>query len=368
MPAGQTTHVLALARGLSQRGHRVTVALPQHLDRSIAALNASEVSTVPLPMGKLLWPTGSARSVARLVRREGIDIVHIHSQESGLLGRLLARMAGAATLVYTPQVLDIRQTRWYWLYVLLERALAHITDAIVSVDEPGRTRLLGWGIPPSKLFTIANGIDLARFAEPPPRCDLRRTLGLEQDGPLVMQVARLTVQKDPLAFVEGAAQVVCQRPDVQFALVGDGPLRDVVAGRIRELGLDAHVRLLGWRDEAYGLMPAADVLTLTSQWEGLPHVLLEAMAWSRPVVATAVNGCLDAVVDGETGFLVPLGEPVAWAQRVLDLLDDPAKAARMGRQGRQRVEQCFSQETMIARIETLYLQLSTPARATVARD
>jgi glycosyltransferase involved in cell wall biosynthesis len=115
---------------------------------------------------------------------------------------------------------------------------------------------------------------------------------------------------------------------------------------------------LGWRDEAFKLMAAADVVSLTSRWEGTPYTLLEAMAWSRPAAATAVNGCTEIVVDGDTGFLVSPGDTIAWARRITDLLSDPVMAAALGQQGRRRVEERFSLREMVARIESLYQQVA----------
>jgi glycosyltransferase involved in cell wall biosynthesis len=374
IPAGQTAHVLSLVRVLDRRRFRVTVVLPAGLDRSIAAFGQAGVEVVPLGLRKLVWSPRAIVALARLIRRQGVDIVHVHSQEAGLLGRAVARMAGARSVIYTPQTIDIRRVRFHWLYVLFERILAYLTDVIVSVNGPDRERLIRWGIPPHKIVTISNGIDLSAFEGPAPSTpvlsqaegvegpvdagSLRRALGLDQDRPLVMQVARLSAQKDPLAFVEGAAHVIRERPEAQFALVGEGPLREAVAARIQELELRGHVHLLGWRDEAFRLMPAADVVTLTSRWEGTPYTLLEAMAWSRPVVATAVNGCPDIIVNGGTGFLVPPGDTTAWAGRIVDLLRDPAMAAAMGQQGRRRVEQRFSLREMVARTESLYQQVA----------
>jgi glycosyltransferase involved in cell wall biosynthesis len=358
IPAGQTTHVLSLARALVSREHSVTVVLPSDLKQALAAFERSGVRFLPLPLCKVVWPPQAVVTLARLIREQDFDIVHVHSQEAGLLGRLVARMAGARSIVYTPQTIDIRQVKWHWLYVLLERFLARVTDVIVSVNEPDRERLIRWGIPSRKIVTIPNGIDLGAFERPVNAGSLRRALGLDRDRPLVMQVARLSVQKDPLAFIEGAASVIRERPDAQFALVGEGLLKDAVAMHARTLGLDGHVRLSGWHDEAFKLMAAADVVSLTSRWEGAPHVLLEAMAWSRPVVATAVNGCREIVVDGGTGFLVPPGDTTAWARRVIDLLNDPVMAAAMGQQGRRRIEESFSLREMVARIESLYRQVT----------
>lgn len=358
IPAGQTTHVLSLARGLDHRKCSLTVILPAHLQRSIAAFRQTGAEVVPLPLRKVAWPPRAVATLTCLIRRQGIDIVHVHSQEAGLLARFVARLAGARGVIYTPQVVDIRRAGWHWLYTLIESALARITDVIISVNQLDRLRLIRWGIPAHKVVTIPNGIDLDTFEEPVDVRSLRRSLGLDEDRPLVMQVARLSAQKEPLAFVEGAAHVVRERPDAQFALVGEGPLRETVRTHIRELGLVGSVHLLGWHDEAFRLMAAADVVSLTSCWEGAPYALLEAMAWSRPVVATAVNGCTEIVVHGDTGFLVPLGNATAWAGRVIDLLNDPTLAAAMGRQGRRRVKQEYSLLDMVRRIERLYLQVA----------
>ena len=201
---------------------------------------------------------------------------------------------------------------------------------------------------------LANGVDLGEFGAPSDKQGLRRALGLDAERPLVLQVGRLRTQKDPLAFAEGAAKVLRMCPDAQFALVGDGPLGDRVAAYIQELKLERSVHLVGWVAGASKLMAAADVVTLTSHWEGMPYVLLEAMGWSRPVVATAVNGCPEVVVHGLTGWLVQAGDTAAWARSVASLLNDPVKATEMGVQGRRRLEERFSLQEMISRVETLY--------------
>ena len=353
-PSGQTTHVLSLARGLDRRRYQITVVLPEHLEESIAAFRQTGVRVVPLPLRKVAWTPGAVVALVRLVREQHFDIVHIHSQEAGLVARLLTRLAGSQTILYTPQTLDIQRAHWHWLYIFVERLLAHITRLIISVNESDRMRLIGWGIPSHKVVTVPNGIDLLKFEEPIEVGELRQSLGVDRHCPLVMQVGRLRAQKNPLAFVEGAAQVVLECPEAQFALVGDGPLRGDVVSRIQRLGLEHCVHWLGWHHAGYRLMAAADVISLTSLWEGTPYTLLEAMAWSLPVVATAVNGCPEMVVDSVSGFLVPPGDIAAWAKRVIDLLHDPTKATSMGKQGRRRVEEKFALPDMLARVERLY--------------
>jgi glycosyltransferase involved in cell wall biosynthesis len=386
--SGQTTHVLSLARSLGPRRHDLTIVLPEHLIAAVRAFQQTGACVVPLPLRKILWPPRAITTLIRLIRDTQPDIVHIHSQEAGLIARPIARLATVRSIVYTPQTIDIRRTRWQWLYARLESTLACLTSAIVSVNDVDRQRLIQWGVPVCKVVAIPNGIDLTgsdRLVEAGalhqlPDADMDITLspsscrttvrqgpaqtgptGDQPESPLILQVGRLSTQKDPLTFVEGAAHVLSDHPQAQFALLGDGPLREDVSARIRELGLEHRVHLLGWRPNAHQLMVTASVVTLTSRWEGAPYALLEAMASSRPVVATAVNGCPEIVVEGQTGYLVSPNDPDAWATAVGTLLDDPTQAVAMGRRGRERVTECFALPQMIARIERLYESVAFPA-------
>ena len=150
-------------------------------------------------------------------------------------------------------------------------------------------------------------------------------------------------------------------PEAQFVLVGEGPQARELAERIGALGLERKVRLAGWQPQAAHGMAAAQVVTLTSRWEGTPYSLLEAMANARPVVATKVNGCPEIVEEGVTGFLTPPGDRAAWAGHVSELLGDPQRAMAMGRLGRERVEAEFSWPKMVARIDTIYRALAEAA-------
>lgn len=353
-PSGQSRHVLSLAQGLDPARHRLTVMLPDHLGELRPDFEQAGAAVVPFPLRKLIADPRTLRALVRRIRASISGIVHVHSQEAGLYARMAARLAGAPAVVYTPQTIDIRRARWHWLYALIERVLAASTDRIISVNEADRARMRRWGIPAHKIVTIPNGIDLREFEQVEDADRLRSSLGFTRHDRLVMQVGRLSAQKSPASFVEGAARVVERLPDARFLLVGDGPLRDSVARRIDELGLGDKVRLAGWQAGAQRLMLAADVVTLTSSWEGAPYSLLEAMAWSKPVVATNVNGCGEIVVHGESGLLVPPGDVVAWSEAVLALLGDNTRAGAMGRAGRRRVEQKFTLAQMAESVERIY--------------
>ena len=357
IPSGQTTHVLSLARGLDHSRYQLTVVLPESLTLAAKAFQETGARVVPLRMGKLWWGARSFHALAGLIRQEQYDIIHVHSQEAGMPARLVSKLAGARRVLYTPQTVDIRRTFLQWAYIGAEVVLSHITERIISVNEIDRERLIRWGIRANKVVTIANGIDLHLYEKEPDQDEIRRSLGVPGSGPLVMQIGRLAPQKAPLAFVEGAALVLRRCPQARFIMLGGGPMQEEVEACIRQKGLSDQVLVLGHRPDAVRLLAAADVVTLTSRWEGTPYSLMEAMAWKKPVVATSVNGCRELVIDGQTGFLVGAGEMNAWSERVAQLLNEPETRCRFGESGYQHLQAGFSLEAMIGKIETLYLCL-----------
>jgi glycosyltransferase involved in cell wall biosynthesis len=305
----------------------------------------------------MLWDWQAVRRLSAWIRRERPEIVHVHSQEAGLVGRLIARASGARGLVYTPQTVDIRRKRWQPFYQRTERALSRLTRRVIAVNEVDRARMAGWGIAGEKIIAIPNGIDLNRFAAHRARGEEKRKLGFNPSEKLVLQVGRLSAQKDPLVFVEGAWRIAGLFPGAQFAMLGEGPLCNEVKGALSRAGLAERVRLAGWQARVEDWLCAADVVTLTSRWEGTPYSLLEAMACSTPVVAFRVNGCGEIIRDGETGYAVAPGDLGAWVEKVTFLLSNPEQAEEMGRRGRQQAEEHFSVQSMVREIENLYREL-----------
>jgi glycosyltransferase involved in cell wall biosynthesis len=173
-----------------------------------------------------------------------------------------------------------------------------------------------------------------------------------------MQVGRVSEQKAPLDFVEGARLVQREAPSTRFALVGDGPLLEQVKQKVKDNGLEGSVFILGAQPDAFRWIQAADIVTLTSHWEGSPYSLLEAMAWCKPVVATAVNGCPELVLNGETGYLASPGQPQEWAGYVLRLLREPLTARKLGENGRKHLEANFTLPAMVEKISAIYEQVA----------
>jgi glycosyltransferase involved in cell wall biosynthesis len=305
-------------------------------------------------MKRSLNPFGALMSILRIrrfLRERRIDVVICHNSLAGQVGRLGAWLAGTPHVLYfahglacgpaqSPLLWRIR----YWA----ERVLAPCTSGIIIMNDYdeniARAGHLSRG--PDRVYRIPGmGVDLSRFSTEP-RPDLReklaREMGIDRERKVVLCVARLIPEKGVIELVEAAHRVARDRRDVVFLLAGTGPLLEDLRARVRAHGLEQSFRVLGWRNDINELMRCADILALPSYYmEGLPVSILEAMACGKPVVATHHKGCEDAVVDGETGYLVPVRAVEPLAERIEALLHDPGLRARMGQAGRRRVEQVY---------------------------
>ncbi|NJD60842.1 MAG: glycosyltransferase family 4 protein [Anaerolineae bacterium] len=354
MISGQTTHVLSLSKELVLRGHDVTVIFPDAIREAHREFNAAGIKVIILPMGKLIWPMQSMREFMRVIQQERFEIIHVHSQEAGIIARWLSKVGNAPNIFYTPQTIDIRQRRWHKLYMIFERMFAGITTQIFSVSQVDAARMISWGIPAKKIQVVPNGIDLTQFDNLEARDTICGRLSLRTNRPVILQIGRLSPQKDPLMFLKGAGLIVSGNSEVQLVWIGEGPLYDHVKTEVASLQLQENIFFLGRIEKAYRYIPAADVVTSTSRWEGLPYSILEAMACSKPVVSTAVNGCAEAVIDGSTGYLVDAGDVNGWAESVLRLIAHPDQAKSMGNSGRKLLEEQFTLSRMVTQIEQTY--------------
>lgn len=306
------------------------------------------------PLGDLR----AAWNLARLLREWRPEIVHTHSSKGGFVGRLAARLARVPHVVHSVHGWSFNDDMGPVLrstIVGVERVSARITDALVVESSTDLPKGLGRKIGRAHQYAlIRNGIDLARFHAPPTDvAATRRSLGAAEGGALVGTVGRLADQKDPLLMVDAFAKVLVDVPDATFAWVGDGPLREATAQRAAALGIEDRFHLVGLRRDVPDVVASFDVFALSSRWEGLPRTITEAMAACTPVVATSVDGTVEAIDDGRTGLLVPSGDADALARSIVAVLRDPAARSRMGAAGRERAA-AFSRETMSRDLADLY--------------
>ena len=299
--------------------------------------------------------------LVRLMRSEAFSIVHTHSSKAGIIGRAAAKMAGVPVIVHTVHGWGFHERMWAprrWLFVRLERWAAAISDKLIVVASVLKETGLRDGIGRQDQYvTIYSGIDLGEFDRSGfDTAAMKKELGLPAGVPVVGTVGRLSSQKNPEDLLAAALKVVRQMPEVRFMIVGDGPLRGRVEESIRAMGISGNVLLTGIRHDVPELMAVLDVFVLSSLWEGLPRVIPQAMAAGKPVVCTNVDGNAEAVTHGVTGLLVPPKDPDALADALLQLLQNPGLAARMGHEGRRRAA-IFSAEKMVKDIEGLYHSL-----------
>jgi len=220
-----------------------------------------------------------------------------------------------------------------------------------GIGHDGQYRILRSGIDPS-LYTAPAGA----------RDRLRASIGAKPDDVVVGSITNFKRQKGPLDLVEAARLARLRDGRLLFLIAGDGPLRAEVASAIARADLRSAVHLLGWRDDVPELFAAMDIFLLTSLFEGLPRVVLQAIAASVPVVATATGGVAEVVVDGESGLLVPPGRPAAAADAIVALAGDPKARVRFAQAARTGLGEEFDIRRMLTQLEELYEEVLTGGR------
>ncbi len=305
------------------------------------------------------------RRFATFLRREGIDALHTHDFYTNVFGLT----AGAIARV--PVRIASRRETTGWRtekQKFVERLAYRLAHKIVANAEAVRDQLVKEGVNSEKIFTVYNGLDLARIkpSSGSKRGETLASFGLPCNDELqfVTIVANLRHPvKDHPTFLRAAARVHAARPGARFIIAGEGELTAGMRGLAKELGLERETFFIGRVGRVAELLAASDVCVLSSKAEGFSNSILEYMAAARPVVVTDVGGAREAAIDKETGFIVPPGDPTAMASRIVELLSQPDLARAMGERGRARVEQEFSCRAQLERTENLYDELLAPARS-----
>jgi glycosyltransferase involved in cell wall biosynthesis len=369
---GPAVHLTQLTAGLHTR-------FPQRFEqRLVAGLESpGEASMVPLArergvepiviphLGREIDPSDDASALLalyRLFRAWRPTIVETHTAKAGTLGRVAALAARVPIRVH---VFHGHVLRGYFgpaktrAFLELERALARITTRIVALGESQRTELLSLGIgEPGKVVAIPLGFELRPFLEATRR-SLRQVLGLTAGARLVGILGRLAPIKRHDVFLRAARLIADGEPDAHFVVIGDGETRGEVERLAAELRITERLHLLGWRAHAAlpSLLADLDLLVNTSDNEGMPTSLIEAMAAGVPVVATRVGGTVSLIVDGVTGRLVTPGEPGELAGAALTLLRDGAMRVSMADAARAAVHPRYDASTLIETMNGFYTSL-----------
>jgi glycosyltransferase involved in cell wall biosynthesis len=368
--AGTGKHLFTLLRGLDRDVFDVEVACPMVRDewadtgdtRFVAQVRALDVPVHAVDLRSGVKPLADMLGVIRLftlMRRGNYDLVHLHSSKAGFLGRIAAKLNGMKT-IYTPNGLyflrpgsQLAQNFFLWL----ERLAGRLTDRLIAVSESERHAVIETRtVPESKVAVIPNAVECDDAFRPNPaaRDRIRAELGIPPDAFVVGTASRHSRQKDPMTLIRAARFIVDAAPQTQFVWCGEGEKKLESLVGARQVDVHNAFQFLGFRHDMQDVMNAFDVFVLSSIYEGLPYVLLEAMLLELPVVATDVIGNRDTVVANETGLLVPARDPKALAAAVIELAGDPERRRAMGRRAGEVVRKRHAISAMVAATEQVY--------------
>ena len=346
---GGELSLLGLLGGLDRGRWAPVVVVPE--DGAVAG-RARElglpVHVIPLPSLRRPGPA-VARSVGalrRLTAETRAGLIHANGSRAMVYAGLAGRLGGR------PVVWHVRIAERSGA---LDCALYALATAVIVISR-AVARRFAWARG-EKIRLIHNGVDLARFSPRPPSRDLRIALGLPPSVPVAASVGRFIPLKGYADLIEAAALVEKVTPGVHWVLVGDGELKGELLAQARRLGLGSQVHFAGWRDDIPDVLALCDLFVFPTASEAFGRVLIEAMAAAKPVVATDVGGIPEIVLDGETGLLVPPRQPEPLAGAVLTLLNDAARAERLGAAGRRRAHADFSLARHAEAVQALYDQL-----------
>lgn len=360
--------LLNLAKHLKRRGHYLLVTCPSY-GPLVEVLRGEGIEVRIIPIKKTYDLMGAFR-LKNLILREEVQILHTHGMLVNVVGRIASQMAHVPVSVSTVHLTRELVTGGraenipQWLkgkyYRSLDNFTVQFNDRVIAVSESVKWDLISQGMDPEKIVVIKNGIEFERYQGPlkgkNQRVKKRRELSIG-NGPVVGTITRFSRQKDVYTFLYAMGNVIRDYPGVRCLILGDGEQRGELQDLSSRLMLNGNITFLGYREDAREILDIFDVFVLSSLWEGLPLVVLEAMAASKPVIATRVAGTAEAVIDGETGFLVPLKDSKGLAESIEKLLTDQDLAQKMGEAGKRRVNKYFRVERMVDETEALYIDL-----------
>jgi glycosyltransferase involved in cell wall biosynthesis len=320
------------------------------------------VDMVPIPH---LRTPGALESLRTYLRDHKPDVVHTQLEFSDTLGSLAARLEhipSVSTMHVIPEP-SIR-SREYWRHRVMWLSLKYCSRRVFAVSEGARQFYIKHGgLPPSRVQTLYNGIDLARYnMDDAVKTRLREELGLPENAPVLVTVAYLREPKGIQFMLDAMPDVVKRHPDCRYLIVGDGIHRQALEDQTRSLGLEKNVIFTGQRADIPEVLAVSDIFVLPTLTEALPTVLAEAMAARKPIIASRVGGVPEMVEDNRNGLLLPPAQPEKLAEAVNSLLDDPARAASMGKDGAAMAAEKFDIDRQCRQLEACYSELAAEGK------
>ncbi|MEZ4736419.1 MAG: glycosyltransferase family 4 protein [Caldilineaceae bacterium] len=368
---GAQKALLELASGLKCQGHRVIVVTMY--DKGDFVSYYSQKYGLPIVnlqikkagSNKFLTPFRFLLGMWQLyllLRKHNIQILQTFSHYSNIVGPCIGWLARAPVRVTSQRMSLSGRSRWLQS---VDRLITNsfLTSKMTSVSEGTRQySITQQGIDANKVITIHNGVDVDCYNKPKTpnsRFAFCKEFGIPIDAKVITTVARLHTQKGHTYLLEAVPTILQQVPNAHFVFVGDGILCEQIHQQIHQLGIEDHIHMIGVRQDIPYILANSDLFVLPSLWEGLPNVILEAMAAQVPVVATNVDGTPELVTDGETGCLVPPAHSQQLSQAILRLLCDNQFSTYLSTNAFDRINREFSNQKNVEQYVNLYTKLLT---------
>lgn len=354
---GTERQMIELMRRLDRRRFTVHAACFHRRGAWLPLVESAVASIAEFPISGFGRPATwrQVRAFGRWCKETGVQVVHTCDFYANVFGLPAAAWAGVPVRIGSRRDLNPGRSL---AQIGLQRLAYAAAHQVVANSRAAAGRLADEKVPRGRIAVIPNGVDLERFP-----------IGKARSGPVrrVITVANLRPEKAHEVLIEAAAQLAPDHPDLEYAIVGDGPRREELEELVRRRGVEHQVRLLGHREDVPRLLADADLYVLPSRTEAFPNGIIEAMAAGLPVVACGVGGMLELVEPNRTGALVPPDDAGALAAAVRAMVAAPRRAREMGAAGRHDIELRFSFERMVEGFEALYVsQLAARGAATAA--
>lgn len=350
---GAQTLLFEICRNADQERFEVEVACMHGLGVFAGEFEKAGIKIHSLSPGK--WPPLYIPNFPRLLKRLDPDVLHFHLFGSNLIAKPLAALAGKRALVVHDHCNDAGRGNPAMLFA--DALTNRLASKVIAVSDSIRDFLiLHEGVDPDRVLTLSNGIDSQSFlpAKEGQRSLAKSALGLPSDALVIGGMGRLVPQKNFSRFLDVAARVLSETPSAVFVIAGTGPQEEELKAKAALLGINERVRFLGHVSDRLCLYHAFDALLMTSDFEGTPMVLLEAMSCGLPVVASAVDGIAEVCTDGHDALLVVPGDVDGFTQALSRILREEGLRKRLGMNGLNTILERYEIRGLVRRIEMVY--------------
>lgn len=346
---GQEMRILLEVHQHLKQGHRVFLLAPP-ASPLLKTAKDQGIEVIPLKI-RHAFDVQALWRIKKILQEKEIEILNTHSSVDSWVASLAGKWAGVPVLVRTRHIsVPAKSHSLNKVYSL--------PDGIITTGEQIRQTLIkGYHLAEDHVFSIPTGVDTDRFFPRPPDFKLKRKLGLPEEALVITLAAVLRAQKRHELVVAAAPAILRKYPQVRFLFVGEGPRRNLIEEEIRRNQMGSFFLMTGHRDDMPEILSITDIGLITSEAEGVPQFLLQAMAMAKPMVATRVGGIPGIIESGINGLIIPPEDPQSLAEAVIGLLDDRAYGARMGQKAQELIAGKYTAVQMADQVYEVYLKM-----------